>query len=181
MFLIDDFNKQDVKIEVLSDDNLNKGDTLIVQLSDLKNNPISNEKILIKFDSGNTYTITTDSQGKGYLALNDLSGGNYIANITFDGNKNYKSASITENIQINEVATSTSSPGNPIEDNRPTNDEDYKGYTPRHESEVTADGWNPNEHEVSREDLGDGRHRINYDDGYFVIADENGYIITYGF
>ena len=49
------------------------------------------------------------------------------------------------------------------------------------ESEPTSDGWNPREHEVSRENMGDGRQRINYDDGYYTLVDSNGYVITYGF
>ena len=43
------------------------------------------------------------------------------------------------------------------------------------------DGWDPKEHEVSREDLGDGTYRITYDDGYFRIVDEDGNILTYGY
>ena len=70
---------------------------------------------------------------------------------------------------------------NSIDANRPRNDPNYKGYTPRHESEVTSDGWNPKEHETYRESIGGGREKIHYDDGYFTIVDENGYVITYGF
>lgn len=70
---------------------------------------------------------------------------------------------------------------NSIDANRPRNDPNYKGYTPRHESEVTSDGWNPKEHETYRESIGGGREKIHYDDGYFTIVDENGYVITYGY
>ena len=70
---------------------------------------------------------------------------------------------------------------NSIDANRPRNDPNYKGYTPRHESEVTSDGWNPKEHETYRESIGGGREKIHYDDGYFTSVDENGYVITYGF
>lgn len=70
---------------------------------------------------------------------------------------------------------------NPIDENRPVNDPNYKGYNPLHESEITPDGWNPREHEVSRTQYEDGTYRIDYDDGYFRICDENGYVITYGY
>ena len=70
---------------------------------------------------------------------------------------------------------------NSIDANRPKNDPNYKGYTPRHESEVTSDGWNPKEHETYRESIGGGREKIHYDDGYFTIVDENGDVITYGY
>lgn len=64
---------------------------------------------------------------------------------------------------------------------RPVNDPNYKGGNPYHEDEITDEGWNPREHEVSREYLPNGNHRIYYDDGYFRVCDSNGYVITYGF
>ncbi|WP_407462505.1 hypothetical protein [Methanobrevibacter sp.] len=45
----------------------------------------------------------------------------------------------------------------------------------------TINGWNPKDHEVSREDLGDGMERINYDDGYSRLIDQDGNVITYGY
>lgn len=51
----------------------------------------------------------------------------------------------------------------------------------REEDQITSDGWNPKEHEVSREKLDDGNERVNYDDGYFRIVDKDGNIITYGY
>ncbi|MBR5954101.1 MAG: hypothetical protein IK021_01545 [Methanobrevibacter sp.] len=94
--------------------------------------------------------------------------------------------STTENTTIDtNVATissdSQNNDQNSIDANRPRNDPNYKGYTPMHESEVTSDGWNPKEHETYRESIGGGREKIHYDDGYFTIVDENGYIITYGY
>ena len=45
----------------------------------------------------------------------------------------------------------------------------------------TINGWNPKDHEVSREDLGDGLVRINYDDGYSRVIDEDGNVLSYGY
>lgn len=81
----------------------------------------------------------------------------------------------------NDSQESGASDTNSIDANRPTNDPNYKGYTPYHESEVTSDGWNPREHETYRETMGDGSQKIHYDDGYFRIVDKNGYVITYGY
>ena len=47
--------------------------------------------------------------------------------------------------------------------------------------EKTINGWNPKDHEVSREDLGDGLVRINYDDGYSRVIDEDGNVLSYGY
>lgn len=82
---------------------------------------------------------------------------------------------------ISSDAQNSGSSENSIESNRPKNDPNYKGYTPYHESEITKDGWNPHEHETYREKMADGTVKIHYDDGYFRLVDENGYVITYGY
>ena len=50
----------------------------------------------------------------------------------------------------------------------------------REEYKITPDGWDPKEHEVSREKLDNGYERVNYDDGYMRVVDKDGNIITYG-
>lgn len=45
----------------------------------------------------------------------------------------------------------------------------------------TVNGWNPKDHEVSREDLGDGMQRVTYDDGYHRVVDEDGNVLSYGY
>ena len=44
-----------------------------------------------------------------------------------------------------------------------------------------VNGWNAEDHEVSREDIGDGMQRISYDDGYHRTIDKDGNIINYGY
>lgn len=56
-----------------------------------------------------------------------------------------------------------------------------KKTTEREEDKVTPDGWNPKEHEVSREDLGDGNQKVRYDDGYMRVVNKKGDVLTYGF
>ncbi len=51
----------------------------------------------------------------------------------------------------------------------------------KEEDQVTADGWNPKEHEVNRENLGDGMQRVEYDDGYHRVVDKNGKVLSYGY
>jgi len=94
---------------------------------------------------------------------------------------NNTTAIALESNNVSQSSSESQSSSNSIEDNRPVNNPNYKGYNPYHESEITADGWNPNEHEVSREYIGDGLHRIEYDDGYFRICDEKGYVVNYGY
>ncbi len=49
------------------------------------------------------------------------------------------------------------------------------------EEDKVVNGWNPKDHEVSREDLGDGMQRVTFDDGYFRIVDHDGNVVTYGY
>lgn len=57
---------------------------------------------------------------------------------------------------------------------------DVKKDTIREEDKI-INGWNPKDHEVSREDIGDGLQRVTYDDGYYRIVDQDGNIISYGY
>lgn len=106
----------------------------------------------------------------------------FVLNNTNSENINQSANNTTLNTEVVNISSdSKNNDQNSIDANRPRNDPNYKGYTPRHESEVTSDGWNPKEHETYRESIGGGREKIHYDDNYFTIVDENGYVITYGY
>ena len=64
---------------------------------------------------------------------------------------------------------------------RPTREYGGKQHLTAHESDVLDNGWDPKQHEVSRTDLGNGYHRIEYDDGYFRVCDDHGYVVNYGY
>ncbi len=49
------------------------------------------------------------------------------------------------------------------------------------EDEQVIDGWDPKEHEVSREKMDDGYERVDYDDGYYRIVDKKGNVESYGY
>ena len=49
------------------------------------------------------------------------------------------------------------------------------------ENDTGRDGWNPKEHETYSEDIGNGYHKVHYDDGYYRTADSNGNVVSYGF
>lgn len=51
----------------------------------------------------------------------------------------------------------------------------------REEDKVTADGWDPKKHEVSREDMDNGYQKVHYDDGYFRVVNKKGDILSYGY
>lgn len=178
------FGKEECKLKIVCNDSMQDGDTLKIQLTDLNKSAIANETLNVQLIKGNEtkeFNITTNKNGIATLKLNNLSEGKYVINASFNGNDKYLPVNDDDEFNFIELKIASSSNSNSIDANRPTNDENYKGYNPYHESETTADGWNPNEHEVSREDMGDGNQKIHYDDGYFRLVDENGYVITYGY
>lgn len=178
--------KEECIIEITSSELVKDSDNISIKLSDSKNNPIANENINMSLSNSNNtqeYTVKTDSNGMATLSLSEENIGTYNVTCTFDGNDKYKETSASKEITIEKSVTEavqSTSTQDTIESNRPRNDPNYKGYTPHHESEV-INGWNPAEHETYREKMSDGNVKIHYDDNYFRLVDENGYVITYGY
>lgn len=151
---------------------LNEGDSLILKLSDENKTAISGERIEINLTHGSngvTENLTLKTNENGECRLEDLIADNFTLSAKFNGNKDYKPAMITGTIYVKKKANPSSQ----------TSRSDK--YKTDNKVDDVIDGWDPKEHEVSREDLGDGTYRITYDDGYFRIVDEDGNILTYGY
>lgn len=178
---------EECELKITCLDKMFNGEKVKIELTDSNGTPIANAKIHIKLERDNNmseYDVTTNSEGAATLSLDDLKDGNYAMTCTFDGNSKYGPANSAKSFKYDSHSSTSpdiSNDADSIEANRPKNDPNYKGYTPRHESEPTSDGWNPREHEVSRVNVGDGRQRIYYDDGYYTLVDSNGYVINYGY
>ena len=155
---------------------LTEGDSLILKLNTENESSIANQKIQINLtheDNGITenFTLKTDSNGE--CKLEDLPAGNFSLMAKYNGNKNYKESSISGKLTVNKKASQKTS-----KNSTKTEDNQYKSD---YKVDDVINGWDPSEHEVSREDLGDGTVRITYDDGYFRIVDKDGNILTYGY
>lgn len=151
-----------------SSQSLTEGDSLILKLSDDNKTPIAGQRIEINLTHGSngiTENFTLKTNENGECRLEDLIADNFTLSAKYNGNKNYKQAALSGNIYVKKKASAS-------------NNDKYK--TDNKVDDV-IDGWDPKEHEVSREDLGDGTYRITYDDGYFRIVDEDGNILTYGY
>ena len=170
-------SKEPCKIKITSDKEQNEGEELAIKLIGLNKTPISNETVNIKIadKSGKVVVdeaVKTNSKGKAKLDL-DLKKGDYVVNVTFDGNENYTGNNTSQKLKIKEAVTEavmsqSSDSGSSSQDSQ------------REEYQITPDGWNPREHEVSRESIGDGKERVHYDDNYFTVVDQDGNIITHG-
>lgn len=169
--------KEPAKVKITSDKSQYEDGELSIHLSNVNKTPISKEKINITItdDEGKVVVdsvVKTDSKGNAKLDL-DLKKGKYIVNVDYGGNQNYTGCNATQNLTIKEEVVETTQLESSNYDSSSQN-------SVREEYKITPDGWNPGEHEVSREPVDNGHERVNYDDGYFRIVDQDGNIITYG-
>ena len=152
-----------------------EGDSLILKLTDENGTAIANQKVEINLthsSNGVTENFTLKTNSNGECRLEDLIADNFTLSARYDGNKEFKAATLNGNIYVKKVSSSNS------QSSASSKNGDYK--TDNKVDDV-INGWDPSEHEVSREDLGDGTTRITYDDGYFRIVDKDGNILTYGY
>ncbi len=169
--------KEPCKIKITSDKEQYEGGELSIKLTDLNKTPISKEiiNVTITNKKGKVVVdevIKTDSKGKAKLDL-DLKKGKYTVNVTYGGNDNYTGNSSSQKLEIKEAVTEATVSSS--SDSASTSQNSV-----REEYLTTPDGWNPGEHEVSRDSIGDGRERVHYDDGYFRVVDQDGNIVTHG-
>ena len=159
-------------LTMTSSSSLTEGDSLILKLNDENGSAIAGERIEINLthaSNGITENFTLKTNENGQCRLEDLIADNFTVSAKYYGNKEYKPATLSGKIYVKKVSASQ---------NNALNSDKYK--TDNKVDDV-IDGWDPSEHEVSREDLGDGTYKITYDDGYFRIVDEDGNILTYGY
>lgn len=108
--------KEDCKLTV-EDKTIYSGDSLVIQLKDNNEKPISNETVHIKLkDKKNNVIekdVKTNSKGKAKLKVKNK--GEYSIECTFDGNDKFKACSLESNLDVkngktkvlNEEQTST--------------------------------------------------------------------------
>lgn len=175
MFVMMNGSAQEKSILTMTNSpSLYEGDSLILKLTDENNTAISNQKVEINLthsSNGVTENFTLKTNSNGECKLEDLIADNFTLSAKYYGNKEYKAASLNGNIIVKKKASASAS----------TNTNTNSNYKTDNKVDDVINGWDPSEHEVSREDLGDGTVRITYDDGYFRIVDKDGNILTYGY
>ena len=162
-------------LTMTSSSSLTEGDSLVLKLNDENGSAIAGQRIEINLthaSNGITENFTLKTNEKGECKLEDLIADNFTVLAKYYGNKEYKPATLSGQIHVKKKVSNTI-----INTNTNTDDK----YKTDNKVDDVIDGWDPSEHEVSREALGDGTYRITYDDGYFRIVDEDGNILTYGY
>ena len=98
-----DGNKQNTQINFLSNSHLKNGEMVQFELKDSQGKAIADQRINITFEENGEkqkYSIITDNNGKGGLALNNEKSGNHEVTITYGGNNKYNGCSAKLNITI---------------------------------------------------------------------------------
>ena len=167
--------KEATEIKITSDKEQYEGGKLSVELKDLNGTALSKEvvNVTITDKKGKVVVddvVKTNSKGKAKLDL-DLKKGKYNVTVTYGGNENYTGTNATQKLSIKEKVTEAVKPQS----------SSSQSSSHRQEYDITPDGWNPREHEVSREPIGDGNERVKYDDGYMRVVDKDGNVISHGF
>ena len=178
IFILFNSNGGDTSILTMTNiPTLTEGDSLILKLNDENGSAIPNQKIEINLthkDNGITENFTLKTNSNGECKLEDLPAGNFSLIAKYYGSKHYKESTISGDLTVNKKASNSNNKTN-------SSNADKNKYKSEYKVDDVINGWDPSEHEVSREDLGDGTTRITYDDGYFRIVDEDGNILTYGY
>lgn len=178
MFMQSANAKEPTKVRVTSNNTLTEGDAILIQLTDLNKTPLSKQKvnITVKNSKGKVVvnkTVVTNSKGLAKLDSN-LKKGKYAVNVTYGGNENYTGNNTSQILTVKEETVQATV-------SQSTNDDSSSQSSVREEYQITPDGWNPREHEVSRRSVEGGNELVSYDDHYFRIVDQNGNVITHGY
>ena len=97
--------KTDTQITFLSNNTLKNGDEVQFELVDAQGNVLANQNIYITFEGNGekqNFTITTDSQGRGGLLLNEQADGNYSINVSYAGDDKHNGCNASQMIKIGE-------------------------------------------------------------------------------
>ena len=104
-------SKTDSQINFLTGNNISYGGQVQFELVDAQGNALSNQNVNISFGSDGqmqTYSIVTDSQGKGGLSLNNEEYGTYNITVTYGGDDKHNGCSANQTITVGETSSESS-------------------------------------------------------------------------
>ena len=97
-------NKINTEFNIISDNILSNGDQFQFQLKEKNGSAIAGEKVKIGFTDGagnlETFEVTTDSNGKGALVIENEDSGSHNLTLAFDGNDKYNECSLTVTVYV---------------------------------------------------------------------------------
>lgn len=113
VFALTQHAKADTQINFLTQSNLKNGDQVQFELRDAQGNILANQEITISFTGNNNvenYSITTDSQGKGGLLINNEDVGSYNITVTYNGDEDHNGCIASQTVTIEEGTSENPQP-----------------------------------------------------------------------
>lgn len=96
--------KQDTQIKIINNETFQNGEQVKFELKDSNGAAISGQNVSIIYNKNETYSVVTDSNGKGSLLISGESAGKYEIEVKYNGNDKYKGCSAKETITITDDA-----------------------------------------------------------------------------
>ena len=178
IFLMTNMNSQEEShITILTSQYLTAGDSLKLKLCDKDSKGIANQTIDLKIksnDGSKNDEITVATNEKGECRIDNIPKGNYTLTAKYAGTRDYQAYTLNYEFVVKEKEVQK-----PVQST--TSNSKSGEYASDYKVDYVINGWDPSEHEVSREYIGDGNYRITYDDGYFRVVDSDGNILSYGY
>ena len=105
IYMFNGQHQQSTQIEVMGNGTIEENGTLTVKLSLLNNTGINNKTMnVVVIDKNNKKvlekTVNTNSEGEANVDIKNISKGEYVINITFEGDKNYSANTTSKEIKI---------------------------------------------------------------------------------
>ncbi len=190
IILAPQIDAKSTSIEILNEKNIGENGTLYIKLKDNEKGAIANQPVHIKLTNDKNKviyekTVETHSTGVAIVKLNNISGGTYNVNITYDGDANFTGCSLSKKITIegevveDPLANSTLIQQTLNEDNQDANDDSQDSsyssydtsYTPSYRSSSSSQS-------SSSSSSSDSGELPEYDEDGYINYDENGKMIT---
>ncbi len=92
--------KTQTEIKIINNETFQNGEAVHFELKDAQGNAIAGQTLNITFNGNETYSVTTDNNGKGYLMISGENAGKYELEVKYAGNDKYAASSAKEVITI---------------------------------------------------------------------------------
>ena len=156
-------DKIDTQINIISNATMQNGDEIQFELKDVNGNIIAGEQVNITFtndENNQTFTVVTDTQGKGYLLLENEAPGERVVIVKYGGNDKYNGFEAQKSIIIEEGTSDSTSTANSTESS---------ASTQQSSNQTSAASSNSSASSSSNSNL-------HYDSKYNFYYDDNGVI-----
>lgn len=99
-FMFGQIGKTQTEIKIINNETFQNGEAVHFELKDAQGNAIANQPLNITYNGNETYTVTTDDNGKGHLMISGEKAGKYEIEVKYAGNDKYASSSAKDVITV---------------------------------------------------------------------------------